>query len=99
MSAPYSQPVNVPSVTPIRSRPVLPSVPVPLTRLIGREREVAAVARLLQEGDVRLVTLTGPGGVGKTRLALQAAIDLSEVFADGISFVSLASIHDPDLFV
>lgn len=63
------------------------NLPVPVTPLVGREREIAAVVELLQDGDVRLVTLTGTGGVGKTRLALQAAVETSDTFADGIVFV------------
>ncbi len=59
------------------------NLPTPLTPLIGREREVAAVCTLLQRPEVRLVTLTGPGGIGKTRLGLQAAVELVEAFADG----------------
>ena len=72
-------------------------VPVPLSPLIGREREVASVTGLLQQEGLRLVTLSGPGGVGKTRLALHVAAELKSVFRDGIVFVSLASIRDPAL--
>src|SRR5690349_1422308 len=67
---------------------------IPLTPLIGREREVAAVKTALQQPEIRLLTLTGPGGIGKTRLALQAGLELEYQFADGIYFVSLAPVRE-----
>ncbi len=75
--------------------------PLPVLRghLIDREREVALVRELLLRGDVGLVTLTGPGGVGKTRVAVQVATELASQFADGAAFVSLASLNTPELVV
>src|SRR6266853_1856252 len=73
------------------------NLPAQLTQLIGREQEIQAVCSLLLRPEVRLVTLTGPGGVGKTRLGLQVATDLLDAFADGVCFVPLAPISDPDL--
>jgi predicted ATPase/DNA-binding CsgD family transcriptional regulator/Tfp pilus assembly protein PilF len=74
-------------------------LPVPLTTLVGREWDVAAVCALLSRPEVRLVTLTGTGGVGKTRLALEVAEAASSDFADGICFVALAPLTDPGLVV
>jgi predicted ATPase len=75
------------------------NLPIQPSKLIGREREVVAIQRLLQRDDVRLVTLTGPGGIGKTRLALQMAAELSDHFPDGVYFVNLAPTSDPALVV
>ena len=73
------------------------NLPVPLTSLIGREHEMAAACTLLWRPQVRLLTLTGTGGVGKTRLALAVVTELLDDFTDGVYFVSLAPISDPNL--
>jgi len=70
------------------------NLPVQLTRLIGREKEICQVKQLLE--NHRLVTLTGAGGVGKTRLSIQVGEELLERFTDGIWFVELAPISDPE---
>jgi predicted ATPase/DNA-binding CsgD family transcriptional regulator len=104
-----SEPPPTQSV-PLRLRPLAPlpdcvehaappihgQPPGPLTSLIGRETDVAAVLACLEDGG-RLVTLTGPGGVGKTRLALRVAEEAAAGFADGVAFVSLAMLDDPAL--
>lgn len=74
-------------------------VPIPPNALIGRQDEVTKVVALLKQPDVRLVTLTGPGGVGKTRLSIAIATTLRDVFVDGIVFVNLAPISDPALVI
>ena len=73
------------------------ALPVPATPLVGREREVDEVGRMLLADDVREVTLTGPGGVGKTRVALAAGAALQRRFDDGVVFVELGSVTAPDL--
>ncbi len=98
-----------PSTTPPHATPLplhavavpepVPLLPVPLSTFVGRGREVAAVAVLVRDPAVRLVTLTGPGGVGKTRLALRVAAEVAGDFADGVAFVELAAVRDPELVV
>src|SRR6059058_3366320 len=80
--------------TPAPARVQLPTPPTPL---VGRRLEVAGVTALLRRDDVRLVTLTGPGGAGKTRLAIAAAEELGPELRDGVVFVDLAAVHDPVL--
>jgi class 3 adenylate cyclase len=75
----------------------LNNLPVQPTPLLGREREVAQIVDLLRRDDLRLLTLTGTGGTGKTRLALQAAAELIDEFEDGVFFVALTPISDPGL--
>ena len=74
-------------------------LPRPLTPLVGRERQVAEVVGLLGHDDGRLVTLIGPGGVGKTRLAIAVAANAAELFPDGTWFVDLAPLSDPALLL
>jgi predicted ATPase/transcriptional regulator with XRE-family HTH domain len=76
--------------------PGIPDLPTPLTPLLGREGDVARATTLLREG-ARLLTLTGPGGVGKTRLALQVATETKAHFADGVAFVPLGPLADAGL--
>ena len=88
-------PSDFPPLRTLEGRPNnLPAQPTPL---VGREREVAEVTQRLLAPETRLLTLTGPGGTGKTRLALQAATDLLEEFEGGTFFVPLAALTDPKL--
>jgi predicted ATPase/DNA-binding XRE family transcriptional regulator len=82
---------------PSRNHTPVYEVPTPPTSLVGREHEVATLSTLLRAEDVRLLTLIGPGGVGKTRLAIEVARRSQEVFADGVVFVPLAPLRDPEL--
>jgi excisionase family DNA binding protein len=87
-----------PCLLPPVSEPAAFRVPAPTTPLIGRDGEVAALRRFLIGPDgPRLVVLTGPGGVGKTRLALAVAAMARDIFADGVAVVALASVRDPAL--
>ncbi len=80
---------------PVPARP--PSLPMPSTSLIGREDDIAAVTKLLSSPEVRLLTITGPGGIGKTRLAIAVGEALEAHFVGGATFVSLSSITEADL--
>lgn len=75
-------------------QPDLPEAPTPL---IGREKELQEISTLLEKQEVRLVTLTGPGGVGKSRLGLEVARRLQSVFKDGVYFIPLSAVTDPNL--
>jgi predicted ATPase/class 3 adenylate cyclase len=90
-------PSEFPALKTLGNRPTnLPMQPNPL---IGRDSEVRTVTELLRADDVRLLTLTGPGGTGKTRLALQVGAELLDLFRSGVFFVSLAPIVDEDLLI
>jgi predicted ATPase/class 3 adenylate cyclase len=91
--------VDVPDLAsefpPVRATPSARArIPRQLTSIVGRERDIEAIAALVEEA--RLVTLTGPGGIGKTRLAVAVADRVESRFRDGVGFVNLASIDDPD---
>jgi predicted ATPase/DNA-binding CsgD family transcriptional regulator len=83
-------------LTPSRGRREA-GLPTPLTSFVGREREIAAVAATLRREDVRLLTLTGPGGIGKTRFAIRVASEIAADFRDGVWFVPLGPVDDPGL--
>ncbi len=87
-----ASPVPTEATAPVRHD----NLPVPTSSLIGRERDIEAIATLLLRGDVRLVTLIGPGGIGKTRLCLEVARQVKENFASGVCFVPLVNARDVD---
>ena len=78
-------------------RTLAASLPVSVSRLVGRERELEALRELIDRPEVRLLTLTGPAGVGKTRLAIELATGLYRPFPDGVVLVELASLSEPSL--
>src|SRR5205085_3175896 len=90
-------PANFPALRTLDNFPN--NLPVQPTPFLGREKELAVVGDLLHREDIRLMTLTGSGGAGKTRLGLQVAAELSDLFVDGVYFVNLAPISDPTLVV
>lgn len=102
-SLPGAQPPGAASTqqSPITRGPAHPphSLVTPQTSFVGREQELALLHKLIRRADVQILTLTGPGGVGKTRLALRVAADQLGEFADGMFLVALASVQDPALVV
>ncbi len=91
------EPLGIPAAEVFSTEPVRP--PSPLTRLVGRGDELAALAKMLTLDGQRLVTVTGPGGIGKSRLAVAAARDAEPSFPDGVVFVDLAPVLDADLVI
>lgn len=84
--------------SPVKSEPVW-NIPITFTSMIGREQEVAAICATLLRSDVRMLTLLGPGGIGKTRLILQVAAQMRERFTDGVCWIGLAAFSDPQLLI
>jgi predicted ATPase/transcriptional regulator with XRE-family HTH domain len=90
--------VGLPGISTASAEPESASatmLPASMSSFVGRDQEVSAVAAILLRKDVRLLTLTGPGGIGKTRLAMRVAEVMGKTFADGVHFISLASVADP----
>jgi hypothetical protein len=73
------------------------NLPLPITRFFGREQEITVLSELLRDRDIRLLTLTGPGGTGKTRLSLEVARRLADAFEGAVWFAPLADLSDPTL--
>jgi len=97
LAAPQAPPTSPAEPWRAQQKPVNVHLPTSLTRLIGREGEVAEALRILVDEDTHLLTLIGPPGIGKTRLSLQVAAQCEEAFPDGVYFVALAAIADPEL--
>ena len=91
------EPLAEPAAEVFSTEPVRP--PSPLTRLVGRDVELATLTRMLADDGQRLVTITGPGGIGKSRLAVAAARDVETAFPDGVVFVDLAPVLDAGLVI
>src|SRR6266536_3493528 len=81
----------------VEDTPLPGNLPAPPTRVLGRSRELANITARLQDPEVRLLTLTGPGGIGKTRLALEAAVQVRSLFGDRVFFVALGELRDASL--
>lgn len=93
-------PDHLVAAPPVAASGVRPfTLPTPLTPLVGRARELTNLRACLQRTDVRLLTLTGAPGIGKTRLAIQVAADIGDAFADGVCFVALAPVSEPTAVV
>src|SRR5581483_11746169 len=85
---------------PIRTlNPRANNLPTQATPFVGRERELAAAREQISRPDVRLLTFIGPGGIGKTRLSVQVAAEVSDAFPDGVHFVPLETIREPELLL
>ena len=91
------EPLGAPTAEVFSTEPVRP--PSPLTRMVGRADELATLSKMLTSDGQRLVTVTGPGGIGKSRLAVAAARDSESSFPDGVVFVDLAPVLDADLVI
>src|ERR1700732_3117209 len=93
--APMTREQRQPAVAPTNGTAVRGNLPAPLTRIVGRDDIIAALAAQLAQR--RLLTIVGPGGIGKTTVAVAVAENLNASYADGVWFVGLASLPDPDL--
>jgi len=92
-------PADFPPLATLSSQHLLRNVPTPSTSFVGREEDITLICTQLQRADIRLLTLLGPGGVGKTRLALQVASQLSSQFVDGMCFVPLDQVSSAESVV
>src|SRR5512140_761499 len=90
-------PGDAPLLPTAAGRPSLDHLPSPLTSFVGRDEALATALRLLRRPDIRLLSLTGPPGIGKTRLGLRVAEVAAGEFRDGVFFVELASVRDPEM--